>query len=157
MSSNRLPKTTARDQPENLAVLLREAFTALNDLAVARLAERGHAAVRVAHGAVFQYLDDAGTTVTALAERAGMTKQSMGELVRHLEAHGYVERAPDPGDGRARLVRATERGAEVYAIVRGFVTETETHLIDVLGAPRMQQLRSDLEALLRAAQASPTQ
>ena len=119
--SSRLPKTTAREQPENLAVLLREAFTALNDQAVARLAERGHGAVRVAHGAVFQYLDDAGTTVTALAERAGMTKQSMGELVRHLEAHGYVERVPDPGDGRAKLVRATERGGEVYAIVREFV------------------------------------
>ena len=139
--SSRLPKTTAREQPENLAVLLREAFTALNDQAVARLAERGHGAVRVAHGAVLQYLDDAGTTVTVLAERAGMTKQSMGELVRHLEAHGYVERVPDPGDGRAKLVRATERGGEVYAIVREFVVESEAHLIDRLGAARMRRLR----------------
>ncbi len=155
--SSRLPKTTAREQPENLAVLLREAFTALNDQAVARLAERGHGAVRVAHGTVFQYLDDAGTTVTALAERAGMTKQSMGELVRHLEAHGYVERVPDPADGRAKLVRATERGGEVYAIVREFVTETENRLAETLGATRIQRLRRDLVALLQAAQASPKQ
>ena len=93
--SSRLPRTTARERPENLAILLREAFAALNDLALARLAERGHGAVRPAHGAVFQYLDDGGTTVSTLAERARMTKQSMAELVRHLEAHGYVERLPD--------------------------------------------------------------
>ena len=43
--------------------------------------------------------DDTGTTVSLLAERARMTKQAMAELVRHLEAHGYVRRVPDPTDG----------------------------------------------------------
>ena len=88
------------ERPANLAVLLREAFVALNDLVLARLAERGHGAVRPAHGAVFQYLDDTGTTVSLLAERAQMTKQAMAELVRHLETHGYVVRVPDPADRR---------------------------------------------------------
>ena len=74
----------------NLAVLMREAFIALNDLVIDRLTERGHADVRPAHGTVFQYLDDTGTTVSVLAERAQMTKQAMAELVRHLEKHGYV-------------------------------------------------------------------
>jgi DNA-binding MarR family transcriptional regulator len=148
--SNRLPRTTARERPENLGILLREAFVALNDQALARLAERGHAAVRPAHAAVFQYLDDAGTTVSVLAERAQMTKQSMAELVRHLEGHGYVERVPDPGDRRAQLVQATERGRAVFAIVRAFVVETEERLNEVLGASRMSRLREDLEALRRA-------
>lgn len=148
--SSRLPTTTARDGPENLAILLREAFVALNDLAIARLAERGHGAVRPAHGAVFQYLDDAGTTVSVLAERAQMTKQSMAELVRHLEAHGYVERLPDPTDRRAKLVRATDRGRDVFAIVREFVVETEERLVAVLGAARVGRLRDDLESVRRA-------
>ena len=145
--SSRLPRTTARDRPENLAVLMREAFTALNDQAIARLAAHGHAEIRVAQGNVFQYLDDAGTTVTALAERAQMTKQSMGELVRHLEAHGYVERVPDPADGRAKLVRATPRGREVYAIAREVVAELEARWTTHLGAARMRQLRALLEEL----------
>jgi DNA-binding MarR family transcriptional regulator len=46
----------------------------------------------------------AGTTVSVLAERAQITKQSMAGLVRHLEQHGYVERRPDPRDRRAKLV-----------------------------------------------------
>ncbi len=81
------PVTAGRARPTNLAVLLREAFVALNDRVIARLADRGHGAVRPAHGAVFQYLDDTGTTVSQLAERAQMTKQAMAELVRHLETH----------------------------------------------------------------------
>ena len=107
------PITAGRERPVNLAVLMREAFIALNDLVIDRLAERGHADVRPAHGAVFQYLDDTGTTVSVLAERAQMTKQAMAELVRHLETHGYVERIPDPDDRRAKLVLPTEQGREV--------------------------------------------
>jgi DNA-binding MarR family transcriptional regulator len=153
--SSRLPRTTARERPENLAILLREAFVALNDLAIERLAARGHGAVRPAHGAVFQFLDDAGTTVSVLAERAQMTKQSMAELVRHLEAHGYVERVPDPDDRRAKRVRATEQGREVYAIARELVVETEARLTEILGAAGMRRLRDDLETVRRAAEARP--
>jgi DNA-binding MarR family transcriptional regulator len=75
-----------------------------------RLAERGHGVLRPSHGAVFQYLDDTGMTVSVLAERAQMTKQAMAELVQHLETHGYVVRVPDPSDRRAKLVQPTERG-----------------------------------------------
>ncbi len=103
--------------------------------------------MRPAHGAVFQYLDDGGTTVSVLAERARMTKQSMAELVRHLESHGYVDRIPDPQDRRAKLVRATERGSDVFAIVREFVDEIEQRLADALGARRMSRLREDLDAV----------
>jgi DNA-binding MarR family transcriptional regulator len=153
--STRLPRTAARDRPENVAVLLREAFVALNDVALARLAERGHDAVRAPHGAVFQYLDDAGTTVTVLAQRAQVTKQSMAELVRHLEEHGYVERVPDPADRRAKLVRATARGREVYAVTRAVVTELETRLEALLGPDGVRRLREDLEAIRRDAATRP--
>jgi DNA-binding MarR family transcriptional regulator len=148
--STRLPRTSARQRPENLAVLLRETFVALNDLALARLAERGHGAVRAPHGAVFQFLDDEGTTVSVLAERAQVTKQSMAELVRHLEQHGYVERRPDPDDRRAKLVRTTARGREVYVVIRGLVAETEARIDALLGADGVRRLRDDLETIRRA-------
>ena len=53
--SRRIPVLDGRERPPNLATLMREAFVALNDLVLARLAEHGHADVRPAHGAVFQY------------------------------------------------------------------------------------------------------
>jgi DNA-binding MarR family transcriptional regulator len=131
----------------NTAVLLREAFVALNGRVVPRLAERGHSDVRPAHNAVFQYLDAAGTTVSTLAERAEMTKQAMSELVAYLEERGYVDRVPDPSDRRAKLVRPTAKGREVYAIVRDLVPEMEQRLVETVGATRMRQLRRDLHTI----------
>ena len=145
--STRIPSLGGRQRPTNTAILLRETFVALNDLVVVRLAERGHGAVRPAHGAVFQYIDDTGTTVSLLAERAQMTKQAMAELVRHLEAHGYVTRIPDPSDGRAKLVLPTARGHEVFAIAQELVPEIERQLDDALGTSRMTALREDLETI----------
>jgi DNA-binding MarR family transcriptional regulator len=143
----RLPRTSARDRPENLAILLREPFRAGTELLHERLAARGHPEVRAPHGAALQYLDDEGTHVSELARRAQVTKQSMAELVAHLERHGYVERVPDPGDRRARLVRATPRAREVYAIAREVVAELEARWTAQLGAARMRQLRTLLEEL----------
>ncbi len=140
-----------QERPANIAVLLREAFVALNDFVVARLGERGHGVVRPAHGAVFQYLDDTGTTVSVLAQRAQMTKQAMAELVRHLERHGYVTRVPDPTDGRAKLVLPTDRGRDVFAVAQEFVPEVEDRVTKVLGAQRARALRDDLEAIRRDA------
>jgi len=148
--SRRIPYLAGRERPANLAVLMREAFIALNDLVVARLAERGHGVVRPAHGVVFQYLDDTGTTVSLLAERAQMTKQAMAELVQHLEAHGYVIRVPDPHDRRAKLVLPTERGREVIATAQELVPELESRVTKLLGVDQTRALRHDLETIRRA-------
>jgi DNA-binding MarR family transcriptional regulator len=145
--SMHLPDTTARRSPENLGILLREPFRVGSEVLHARLAERGHPEVRPPHGDVMQYLDDAGTQVSVLAQRAQITKQSMAELVVHLERLGYVERAPDPSDRRAKLVRATPRGKQLYAIARDVVAEIEADWTKRLGKTKMRQLRALLEEL----------
>ena len=145
--STRLPDTAARRSPENLGILLREPFRVGSEILHQRLAERGHPEVRAPHGDVMQYLDDAGTQVSVLAQRAQITKQSMAELVLHLERHGYVERVPDPDDRRAKLVRATARGGEVYAIAREVVEELEREWTQRLGRTKMRQLRQLLVEL----------
>ena len=146
MSSN-LTDTSARRRPENLGILLREPYRIASAELVERFAERGHPDVRTPHGNVFPFLDDSGTRVSVLAERAQVTKQSMAELVAHLERLGYVERIPDPRDRRAKLVRATSRGNELYAIAREFAAEVEQRWTRRLGKQKMRQLRELLEEL----------
>ena len=73
-----------------------------------------------------------------------MTKQSMGELVRDLEAHDYVERQPDPRDGRARLVLPTGRGLMLIAHARQAVGEVEAEAVRRLGPKRFAELRRAL-------------
>lgn len=152
MSSPR-PVTAGRERPVNLAVLMRDAFVALNDLALRRLAEQGHEDIRSAHSTVFQYLDETGTTVSALAERARMTKQAMAELVAHLEGRGYLTRVPDPTDRRAKLVLPTADGREAVAIVQALVPSLEARITALLGADRTAALRADLESVRTFAEA----
>jgi DNA-binding MarR family transcriptional regulator len=66
--------------------------------------------VRPTHGCVFRYVRGPGLRLTDLAERANMTKQSVGEIVDDLAARGYVKRIPDPEDKRAKLICLTDRG-----------------------------------------------
>jgi hypothetical protein len=68
---------------------------------------------------IFENLDPDGTRLTVLAARTGLTHQSVGEVVGELERRGFVERVPDPVDGRARLVRLTADGRR---LVRTAVT-----------------------------------
>src|SRR5215204_7129569 len=119
------PNSSAPGARDSLAILLREPFRVGTELLHRRFAERGHPEIRPPHGNVMQFLDDAGTRVSVLADRAQMTKQSMAELVAHLERLGYVERIADPSDGRAKLVRVTPRGRELYGIARLVVEEIE--------------------------------
>lgn len=138
---------SGRGDSDNTAVLLRDAFAAIDRIVPSRLAGRGHGAVRVAHGVVFQHLDDGGTTVSTLAQRAGMTKQAMATLVQYLEDHGYVRRVPDPDDRRAKLVQPTPRGREVLAIAQSVVPEMERRIIGALGVSRWHALRDDLRTV----------
>ena len=147
--------TPAGRHTANLGILLREPFRVGSELLHERFAEAGHPEVRPPHGNVFQFLDREGTRVSELARRAQVTKQSMAELVAHLERNGYVERVPDPGDRRAKLVRATARGEEVYAIARAFVEELEAEWAERLGEAKMRQLRRLLEELNDAVAGDP--
>jgi DNA-binding MarR family transcriptional regulator len=142
-----LPHTAARRSPANLGLLLREPYRIASEELHKRIRERGHPDVRPPRGNVFGFLDDAGTPVSELARRAQITKQSMAELVAHLERHGYVERVPDPGDRRAKLVRATARGSEVYSIAREVTAEIEREWTARLGARKMRRLRELLQEL----------
>src|SRR5262245_24130475 len=129
-----------RSRPPNLGLLLREPYRIANDQLHVRIAERGHPDVRAPHGNVLQYLDPDGTSVSELARRAQVTKQSMAELVAHLERHGCVERVPDPADRRAKLVRATEKGNEIFAIAREVIAEIDREWTELLGKRKMSQL-----------------
>jgi DNA-binding MarR family transcriptional regulator len=102
----------------------------------------GHPAIRQPHLPILEYIDrERGSRTSELAKQANITAQAMGELVNHLVAHGYVERVPDPTDGRARLVRLTEQGRAVYALAVRLVTDLEASWAVALGERKMGQLK----------------
>ena len=134
-----------------LGVLLRRPLRLLTARVAADLAAAGFADLRPAHLTVFQQLDAAGSRLTDLAARAHMTKQSMGALIDDLERRGYVERAADPADGRARIVRRTERGWAVEQAARASIGAFEAEWTLRVGPERMRQFRDVLAEFAAAA------
>ena len=116
---------------------------------VADLAAAGFPEVRVAHSKVFENLRHDGSTASELAEAGGMTKQSMGELVDHLERHGIVRRVADPTDGRARRVHLTRRGDRVVGVAREALERIHAEWKAELGPRRFADLSRALAILVR--------
>jgi DNA-binding MarR family transcriptional regulator len=134
-------------EPPNVGVLLFLPYRAMEARVFADLAAAGFDDFTPAQARVFARIAPHGSRLTDLAAQAGITKQSAGFLVDQLERAGYVERAPDPDDGRARLVRIAERGARSVEASRRIVAEVEEEWTRHLGERRMAALREILTDL----------
>lgn len=131
-----------------LGAMLRIPFQATVTRIFEGLSARGYSDLRPAHFAVFQHLVPEGSRVTELAEDAQITKQSMSALVSHVEECGYVQYAPDPNDGRAKIVRLTERGQALDTVAREIMQQIEIEWAEMIGAERFLHLKETLKELV---------
>lgn len=111
------------------------------------LAEQGFTDYRLTYQPVFQFCQPEGSRLTELAKHAGITKQSMAEIIDVLEQRGYVERIPDPTDGRAMLIRRTQRGWEINRVAREVVEQIQQEWAQTLGEERFRYLLETLRQL----------
>lgn len=119
----------------------------------AELASRGEGAaglegIRAPHLQVFGTIKAAGTRLTELAEASNLSLSAMSELVDGLQDLGYVERRPDPSDGRAKLICLTESGWVAIREGRGLIAAIEGDWAERVGHDRFERLRRDMQILL---------
>lgn len=137
------PMATREELSEDHALfsqLLRSPYQALLAKVHAGLAAAGFADTAPSWGSnIFHYLREGGLRLTELAERAHTTKQAMRYTVNQLEAAGYVERVPDPTDGRAKFIRLTERGWAVRRVADEIIASIEGECARHLGEHKMRQ------------------
>ncbi|HXZ05470.1 MAG TPA: MarR family winged helix-turn-helix transcriptional regulator [Ktedonobacteraceae bacterium] len=132
----------------NFAQLLRMPFQALVSELHTQLAVGGYPDIPAAHTIVFALVDKQGIRLTEFAKRAQLTKQMVNYLVTAVEERGYVERVPDPGDGRAKIVRLTERGQQAALVGSEIIEGIEREWANALGQEDMDELRDLLERLI---------
>ncbi len=135
----------SRDLPTSLLMFI--ASRAAADRIFRAVHDAGFDDVTIAQSRLMMGIDTEGTRLSVLAERAQIAKQTATALVDKLERAGYVERVPDPTDGRARLVRMTHRAEAALPIARTEEDRIEAEWRAHLGAARMDQLRQALTAL----------
>jgi DNA-binding MarR family transcriptional regulator len=133
----------------NIGVLLQLLSRDFERRARGTLQARGHTELLPSHQVVFASLGRSGTRLTVLAQHAGMTKQAMGQIVDDLEHLGYVERIPDPADGRAKIVRFTTSGLDFVCDAAEVLDEIWHEYAELLGARELEQVQDALHKLLR--------
>ncbi len=113
-------------------------------LALSNLAARGQ--LSASHVHITRHLALAGSRLTDLAERAGMTKQAMGKLVDQCEAWGLVRREADVHDARAVRIVFTDAGEAWLQAYGQAVAQAEEELRAAVGADVAAVISIGLEA-----------
>jgi DNA-binding MarR family transcriptional regulator len=141
-----LPRSGLDPRDMLIGALLRVPAQAIHRRIITELNASGFDGLRLPHMAVLQFPGPDGVRPGVLAERAGMSKQAMNQLLQSLEGLGYVVRADASDEGRARIVRFTKRGRAAYAKVHHILRDVEREWSAELGPKRFAQLK---ELLLR--------
>jgi DNA-binding MarR family transcriptional regulator len=129
--------------PRPLPALLTEVKIAAVDKLRERIADAGHPEIREGHGCVFGFIDlEHGSRLTELAASAGLTKQAVGEAVTELERLGYVSRVRDPHDGRAKIIKLTDRGMDAVIKGRRIFAEIEREWAEQIGPELVAAMRN---------------
>jgi DNA-binding MarR family transcriptional regulator len=124
-----------------IGALLRVPAQAIHRRIITELNAAGFDELRLPHIAVFQFPGPDGVRPGALAERAGISKQAMNQLLRSLEDLGYIARSSSPVEGRTRIVRLTKRGRAAYARISEILLDIEREWSAELGSKRFTQLK----------------
>ena len=112
-----------------------------------RAAQHGFDDLRPRHGAVLAYLDDEGIRLVDLARIAGRNKQTIAAILDELETLGYLYRATDPADRRAKLIMPTERGREVIQLSDDILADIESRYAEQVGQRRYPEFLRALRTI----------
>jgi DNA-binding MarR family transcriptional regulator len=145
-----LVSKSKEEKEANFAPALAAASRALIATMMAKVASCGFKDMTPAFASLMQLLDVTGARPSTLAQQAGITKQAISQLVRELEARGYVEQVPDSTDTRAKIVRLTKRGVDIQAACAEVKDELQSIAIAKLGKSRVSRLQRDLIELATA-------
>ena len=107
------------------------------------------------HGAVMRHLDGSGASISELSLRAGITKQTIGKIVRQLEGLGYLSVVTSSEDRRARIVRFSLRGERLVSASSRIVDDIRKHYRQRLGERMFIRLNQLLDAITGKLEVQP--
>ncbi len=135
------------EQWVDLGVSLFIPYRYIEDRVFRALQDAGFEDWTLAQCRVFQRVAPDGSRLTDLADQAQMTKQSASAMVDQLERLGYVRRAPDPADGRARLIVIEQRGRKAVEVAKATRDEILAEWKTYLGTRNFTLLHQILDQL----------
>ena len=111
------------------------------------MVRRGYPWHGEARGDVLAHVGPSGVSQAALAERMGISKQAVQQLVEQLVAERVRVRRPDPDDARARRIELTALGRRDFGERNKVKRMIERDYRRQLGDSRFSQLQKALAKL----------
>jgi DNA-binding MarR family transcriptional regulator len=130
-----------------IGATLRVVWQWVRDQLHAGVVAAGYDDLNAAHVGLWRYPGLDGLRPSQLADQLGITKQSVNDLLGHLERHGYLTRVPDSADGRVRAIRLTSKGWQLEQTIYAEARAAQMRIAEILGPRRFAQLHSSLELL----------
>jgi DNA-binding MarR family transcriptional regulator len=146
MSSDSFDHPNSERSPY-IGAKLRVVWQWVRDQMYAGVVAAGYDDLNAAHIGLWRYPGLEGQRPSQLADRIGITKQSVNELLGHLEQHGYLLRVPDSADGRARVIRLTPKGRRLQQTIYAEAGAAQLRIAEILGPRRFTQLHTSLDLL----------
>ncbi|PJN01633.1 MarR family transcriptional regulator [Streptomyces sp. CB01201] len=135
-------ESTRRSLPQ----LLTDARRWFEDGLLSAMEATGATPVSPTQAQLFAVLDDHGTTVSELARRTGVTRQTAHQAVHGLVNAGLLVQLPDPSSARRRLIRRTAEGERAHRQATAILDRLEGQLAERIGKGAADALRAALEA-----------
>lgn len=141
------PFNDAEWRQKNIGRLLLQSFRYFEQRLLVALQSAGYEDIKTVHLRVLRELDMGGTRISEIAERAGVTKQAMGQLVTECEKHQLLTIQVDPTDRRAKIVTFTGRGRSLIGAAQSVVESIEKDYIEAIGPRRYATTCAALETM----------
>ena len=150
MSKHRQPAPAPASPDGDLGVLLAACCERVVRTLLATLGPAGYGHLTPTQAITLLFIGRGTSTVTQLAERAGVTTQAMSKICAVLQADGLLDRQPHTGDARSRRLALTADGHRLHDLLSQAGADAERAWADLVGAQTLQTVRAALAAFARS-------
>jgi DNA-binding MarR family transcriptional regulator len=131
-----------------IGALLRMAWESLQADVQRQVRAAGFDDLREVHRPLLRYPPIDGMRPSELAAHLRLSKQATNDLIRDLQGLGYIQLERDPADGRARIIRYTERGWRMFDAGSRLSREIGQRWATAIGQERYEQFAATLRAIV---------
>ncbi len=148
---NRFPADVQQKYRDNFARhILSVTLHAQSEVMNALTLKHGHSQLRINFEPYISMAAERGARLSDIAEMLRISRQAANQTANQIEAAGYLQRAADPSDGRAKLLLTTPKaktmirqgGAEAMKIQRRFA--------DIVGKEELNCVNTSIIELSRS-------
>jgi len=114
--------------------------------------KHGHRELRINFEPYISAAAAHGARLSNIADMLGISRQAANQCANQIEAAGYLQRANDPTDGRAKLLVTTSRARSMIKQGSTEAMKVQTHFADIAGKNELAEVNRSVIELSKSLQ-----